>query len=953
MNLLKNNVEIALTNQQLELCSRLVKKISASMCAVTLIVFTGWIFDKDVLKAINPEWASMKIQTASGFVLSALSLYLLSSRKEDVVNIKNRMLYLSSVLVTLESLLVIFEYVTKITLPIDLKGRMSLITAFNFLFCGSSLLFVKKYPNIARFLIFIPLIVSYVVILNYLFGEVAYVKHQLFSIALSTAFCFFIFGIGFLLLDIEHNFLGYIFVKNSSGIIFKKLFFTVLIFIPIFSFIRLWGQKAGWYNLEFGLSLFTVTMIVFFSFFIFETAKSINNYEKNLLETKKQAQKANQAKSAFLATMSHEIRTPINAIVGTSYLLGLTTLNKNQKRDLTTIEVASKNLLTLINDVLDFSKIEAGELTIDKQEFFLPELLSDLRVMFSAIAAEKGIEFHIPILTDNFPTLLIGDSNRVRQMLVNFINNAIKFTQRGSVNLEIKLVKKENKQITLHFAVTDTGIGITPENQQKLFQPFIQADTSTTRKFGGSGLGLSIVKLLAEMMDGHVGLKSQSGIGSTFWFEIPFEIAQSQFKPHAGINSITQPLRIIIAEDDFTDRKVLIQHCGEFGWDVECVENGKELVDKVAYYVKQNQIIDCIISDWQMPILDGVSAIHMIKEQMGEQKMPSIIMVTAYEKAELSKAIMDIAIDSILQKPIVPSTLFNSVNNAVLAHGSNLDFVLNSTIIRAQRSEWLKHVKLLVVDDNLINLDVISRILEKQGAFVTVCESGENCLAMLKSEQDYDAILMDLQMPNMDGCETTIQIRQNLKQVDIPIIALTAGATTTEQERAVSAGMNDFLTKPIAPIIVIKTLRKHIEKYRGKSIQVEAIDTIEKAEVEVLKIEELVDVEKMNINFPDDADFFKASLKKFIDEHNQLGLVNKINELINQNQYHEASRVVHKITGSSGMLCLDKLYESTSHLENILKENHVENGEMLIQKSKFEHEYNKILSISDMEIEML
>lgn len=414
------------------------------------------------------------------------------------------------------------------------------------------------------------------------------------------------------------------------------------------------------------------------------------------------AEAATQAKSAFLAIMSHEIRTPLNALIGTAYLLNQTELSDAQRLDLTTIESSGKNLLALINDILDFSKIEAGELVLDPHAFSLAEIVRDLKLMFTRLTAEKGIVLDMPDLGGSELHTLVGDGNRLRQCLINLLSNAIKFTQHGRVALDVS-VRASSPDATLRqrqvrFTVSDTGIGMSAEQVAKLFTPFTQADASTTRRYGGTGLGLSIVKRLAELMGGAVGVESHPGQGTQFWIDVPLTVAEQTLPDSPSITNrtLTRPLHILVAEDDDTDRAVLVRTANSFGWDVEGTHNGRAMVERVIERLDQGHPIDCIVLDWRMPTLDGLAALTELKQRLPERAMPSVIMVTAADLAELKAAAgqcQNIQPDSILTKPVAPSTLFNAVNEAVVAHGHDLDFVLGYTQVQSGQGQWLAGVR--------------------------------------------------------------------------------------------------------------------------------------------------------------------------------------------------------------------------------------------------------------------
>ncbi|MEY4751430.1 MAG: hypothetical protein RIQ60_3644 [Pseudomonadota bacterium] len=659
------------------------------------------------------------------------------------------------------------------------------------------------------------------------------------------------------------------------------------------------------------------------------------------------AESANRSKSVFLATMSHEIRTPLNAIVGTSYLLGLSELSPEQGRDVQAISSSSKTLLALVNDVLDFSKIEADELVLDNRPFLLADLLRYLGAMFRPLAQNKGLTLVLPVLDRALLATLNGDADRLQQILVNLLNNAIKFTHQGSVTLDVAQLADSSDGLShLSFKVTDTGIGISPDFMPQLFEPFHQADASTSRTYGGSGLGLSIVKRIAELMDGSVTVSSQVGQGTSFEVQLPFMRGSAAASGRESAD-LSRMLNVLVAEDDPIEQSLFVQACGDFGWAVECTNNGLDMVRMVEAHLAQNNPIDCIVLDWRMPELDGVQALEELARRVGPKAMPSVIMVTASDKQALWQAIHEVKPDSVLTKPVNRSVLFNSVNEAVVAHGKDMSHVIAATAVRGGHALWLAGVRVLVVDDSAMNLEVIRRILESEGAEAVVCDSGEAALRVYRAEGPFDAVLMDLQMPGKDGYEVTRALRALDPQDHTPIIALTAGATVTEKTRARVSGMKDFLTKPVDPIRLIRVLRAQIEGRRGQPLKLQpaaaAGVSARPADTQPVAPDSSslpafpssrpwpalagIDSKLASTMMGGDVQFFREILVAFGQEHESTRATLK--QLIDQGRYPQLAALAHKLAGQAGNIGAVVLQRAAAELEHASRDDTARAAEIL------------------------
>ncbi|OXC77948.1 response regulator [Caballeronia sordidicola] len=638
------------------------------------------------------------------------------------------------------------------------------------------------------------------------------------------------------------------------------------------------------------------------------------NLETHLRMAKEQADAASAAKSSFLANMSHEIRTPMNAVLGMLHLVQLTALNMRQRDYVSKAEMAAKSLLSLLNDILDYSKIEAGKLQLDVHSFELESLVQELGVVLSGNQGDKEVEVLFD-LDSALPDRLIGDSLRLQQVLVNLAGNALKFTLAGQVIVSVQMLSCMGTTANIRVAVTDSGIGISEEQMARIFEGFSQAEASTTRRFGGSGLGLVICKRLISLMGGDLKVDSRVGVGSRFWFDIAVGI--DEVCPQSGVpvghsSMGHRCLRLLIADDNPVAGKLLSRTVNALGWHADFVCGGVDAVKKVGESLNEHERYDVVLMDWKMPDLDGLNAAKLIRATKGRVPPPVVVMITAYGREVLADAQdgEDAPFAGFLTKPVTPRQLAETVLGALnQKSGPPKD----APTVAPTSAGRLMGMKLLVVEDNALNRQVADGLLRAEGANVHLADGGlAGVQAVVTMKEQFDAVLMDIQMPDIDGFEATRRIRLDNRFAALPIIAMTANASNADREACLKAGMNDHVGKPINLNALVSVLRAHAGNERVHA-GIELSTSAEASAEQDGLIENRTSIAE---RFGGNVDLIERVLTGFGPETQKL-LV-RLTDHVESGNCTGAASVLHAIKGSAGTLGAKVLSMRAGQLEHDL-----------------------------------
>jgi signal transduction histidine kinase/CheY-like chemotaxis protein/HPt (histidine-containing phosphotransfer) domain-containing protein len=669
-------------------------------------------------------------------------------------------------------------------------------------------------------------------------------------------------------------------------------------------------DSSAWLSLPIrgGIAVSIALLFAIVAGWLFSAARGnelLEESRQRLQRAKEAAEKSASVKSDFLANMSHEIRTPMNAIIGLSHLALRQTPPPSQRDYLQKIWQSGQHLLGIINDILDFSKIEAGQMRIERIDFDLGSVLENVKNLIGDKASAKGLDLAFEVQPD-IPQRLIGDPLRIGQILINFANNAVKFTEEGKVSIAVSKLAENGQEVHLRFTVSDTGIGLTGEQIGNLFLSFSQADTSTARKYGGTGLGLAISKRLADLMGGDAGVESVFGAGSTFYFSLRLGIA-AQEAPKALPKADLRGRWVLVADANRAARGILVDLLGSLGFAVSANSSAVGALQTLRDAVAQKRHYEMLFVDWQMPGMDGIKLAREMRGVAGMEKLP-VVLLLSNAREDAIKAAEAAGIKSILIKPVNASLLFN-----VIAQELGAPILGSSSVPLAKEDVERFSGRILLVEDNELNQQVAGELMRLAGLEVDIAGNGVEAIAKVGA-RDYDAVYMDVQMPVMDGISATRELRKRPEFAGLPIIAMTANASEADRVRCLEAGMNDHVAKPIDPKVLVNSLKRWLPQGSAHGMLVVEAPERDFPPSSISGLDTEIGL-KYTMGM---QDLYENILRKFCD--GQRDATERLEAALAQGELGEAERVAHTLKGLAGTIGAMQLAHHAKEIEEAIRD---------------------------------